>query len=165
MSSQIALFVRVGDMPILNPIGGANTGMFDHSLKMTCKEEVFPCGGGISTSTVALRVVKREGNGTQCPGVYLGHPVPGGYKYGDLALLVGGGLRIETIKYGLESRGTAQARTSSNSKLHTRNLVREGATKFRALNCLKKISSRKKNWSRVPDGCLTPRRTGCDCQS
>jgi hypothetical protein len=44
--------------------------------------------------------------GTQCPGVYLGHPVPGGYKYGDLALQVGGVSRIETIKYGVESRGT-----------------------------------------------------------
>jgi hypothetical protein len=39
------------------------------------------------------------------PGVYLGHPVPGGYKYGDLALQVGGVSRIETIKYDLESRG------------------------------------------------------------
>jgi hypothetical protein len=28
--------------------------------------------------------------GTQCLGVYLSHPVPGGYKYGDLALQVGG---------------------------------------------------------------------------
>jgi hypothetical protein len=27
---------------------------------------------------------------TQCPGVYLGHLVPGGYKYGNLALQVGG---------------------------------------------------------------------------
>jgi hypothetical protein len=36
----------------------------------------------------------------------LGHPVPGGYKYGDLALQVGGVSRIGTIKYGLESRGT-----------------------------------------------------------
>jgi hypothetical protein len=42
---------------------------------------------------------------TQFPGVYLGHPVPGGYKYRDLALL-GGVSRIGTIKYGLESRGT-----------------------------------------------------------
>jgi hypothetical protein len=25
---------------------------------------------------------------------------------------------------------------------------------------LKKISRRKKNWSRVPDGCLTPRQAG-----
>jgi hypothetical protein len=38
--------------------------------------------------------------------VYLGHPVSGGYKYGDLSLQVRGVSRIETIKYGLESRGT-----------------------------------------------------------
>jgi hypothetical protein len=53
-----------------------------------------------------------------------------GYKYGDLALQVGGISRIGTIKYGLEFRGTALARTSSNSKLQTRPLVREGATKI-----------------------------------
>jgi hypothetical protein len=34
------------------------------------------------------------------------HPIPGAYKYGDLALQVGGVSRIETIKYGFESRGT-----------------------------------------------------------
>jgi hypothetical protein len=71
---------------------------------------------------------------SQCPGVYLGHPVPGGFKYGDLALQVGGVSRIGTVKYGLESRGTdssgtALARTSSNSKLQIRPLVRESATK------------------------------------
>jgi hypothetical protein len=43
---------------------------------------------------------------TQCPEVYLGHAVPGGYKYRDLALLVGGVSGIGTIKYGIESRGT-----------------------------------------------------------
>jgi hypothetical protein len=56
-----------------------------------------------NTSTVALLVVRGDGKGTQCPGVYLGHPVPGGYKYGDLALQVGGVSRIGTIIYGLES--------------------------------------------------------------
>jgi hypothetical protein len=40
------------------------------------------------------------------PGVYLDHLVPGGYKYGDLALQVWGISRIGTIKYGLESRWT-----------------------------------------------------------
>jgi hypothetical protein len=65
----------------------------------------------------------------------VGHPVPGGYKYGDLVLQVGGVSRIGTIKYALESRGsqdssgTALARTSSNSKLQTRPVIREGATK------------------------------------
>jgi hypothetical protein len=42
---------------------------------------------------------------TQCPGVYLGHPVPGGDKYRNLALQFGGVSRIGTIKYGLESCG------------------------------------------------------------
>jgi hypothetical protein len=40
---------------------------------------------------------------------------------------------------------TAMARTSSNSKLQTRLLVREGATKQQTRECLKKISRRKKN--------------------
>jgi hypothetical protein len=32
-----------------------------------------------------LRVVRGNRKGTQSLGVHLGHPVPGGYKYGDLA--------------------------------------------------------------------------------
>jgi hypothetical protein len=54
-------------------------------------------------------------------------PYSWGYKYEDLALQVGEVSRTGTIKYGLESSGTALARTSSNSKLQTRPLVREGA--------------------------------------
>jgi hypothetical protein len=42
------------------------------------------------------------------------HSVPGGYKYGDLALQVGGVSTIGIITYGLESHGTQ---------------TREGATK------------------------------------
>jgi hypothetical protein len=41
---------------------------------------------GYNTSTVALRVVRSDRKGTQSPELYLGYPVPGGYKYGDLAL-------------------------------------------------------------------------------
>jgi hypothetical protein len=78
---------------------------------------------------VALRVVRGDRKGTQCPGVYLGHSVPEGYKYGDLAFQVGGVSRIGTIKYGLESHGTALVRTSGNSKLQTCPLIRKGATK------------------------------------
>jgi hypothetical protein len=33
-------------------------------------------------------------------------PVPGGYKYGDLVLQVGGSLESERVKYGHESRRT-----------------------------------------------------------
>jgi hypothetical protein len=47
-----------------------------------------------NTSTVARRVVGGDEKGTQCLGVKPGHPVPGGYKYGDLALQVGGVLNL-----------------------------------------------------------------------
>jgi hypothetical protein len=45
---------------------------------------------GSNTSTVKLRVVGGDEKGIQCLGVVSGHPVPGGYKYEDLALQVGG---------------------------------------------------------------------------
>jgi hypothetical protein len=87
------------------------------------------CEGGIEYR----RVVTGDGKETQYPGAYLGHSVPGGYKYGDLPLQVGGDSRIWTIKCGLSPTGLRPERdcageTSSNSKLHTRPLVREGAT-------------------------------------
>jgi hypothetical protein len=73
--------------------------------------------------------------GTQCPGVYRDHSVPGGCKYRDLALQVGGVSRIWKIKYGLESRRT-QTRAglhwqvpAATVKLQTSPLIREGATK------------------------------------
>jgi hypothetical protein len=44
---------------------------------------------GSNTSTLALRVIGGDEKGTQCLGVQLDHPVPGVYKYGDLALQVG----------------------------------------------------------------------------
>jgi hypothetical protein len=59
----------------------------------------------LDSQNSALLVVRADGMETQCPGVYLGHPVPGGYKYGDLAFQVGEVSRIGTIKYGIESRG------------------------------------------------------------
>jgi hypothetical protein len=61
---------------------------------------------GYNTSTVALRVVRGDKMGTQCSGVQLDHPVPGAYKYGDLALQVGG-VSDETVKYGREFCGTS----------------------------------------------------------
>jgi hypothetical protein len=45
---------------------------------------------GSNTSTVALRIVGGDEKGTQCPGVLLGHSVPGGYKCGNVALQIGG---------------------------------------------------------------------------
>jgi hypothetical protein len=47
-----------------------------------------------NTFTVALRVVGGDEKGTQCLGVYPGHPVPGEYKYGDVAHQVGGVLNL-----------------------------------------------------------------------
>jgi hypothetical protein len=44
---------------------------------------------GSNTATVALRVVEGDEKGTQFLRVYPGYPIPGGYKYGDLALQVG----------------------------------------------------------------------------
>jgi hypothetical protein len=58
--------------------------------------------------TVALRVRRSKGKGTQCPGVILGHLLPGGYEYGDLAFQVWRVSIIGTIKYGVESRGTRE---------------------------------------------------------
>jgi hypothetical protein len=52
---------------------------------------------GYNTSTIALGVVRCDIKRTQCLGVKLGHPVPGGYKYGDLAIQVGG-VSNETVK-------------------------------------------------------------------
>jgi hypothetical protein len=54
------------------------------------KEVGLPCEGGSNVSTVALRVVGGDEKGAQSLGLKLVHPVPGGYKYGDLALQVGG---------------------------------------------------------------------------
>jgi hypothetical protein len=53
--------------------------------------------------------------------------------------------------------GKAQKQLYSN--LQTSPLVREVATKLQTRNCLKEISRRKKNWSQVLDGRLTPGRT------
>jgi hypothetical protein len=65
-------------------------------------------------------------SGTQSPEVWLGHPVLGEYKYGDLALQVGW-VSNETVKYGHEFCGTLTQEWLL--KLQTRPLVREGATK------------------------------------
>jgi hypothetical protein len=54
---------------------------------------------------LALRVVRGDKKGTQFPEVYLGHTVPGGYKYENLALQVGG-VSDEAVKYGRDFCGT-----------------------------------------------------------
>jgi hypothetical protein len=52
-------------------------------------QPVFRVDAGSNNSTVALRVVGGDEKGTQCLGVQLDHPIPGGYKYGDLVLRLG----------------------------------------------------------------------------
>jgi hypothetical protein len=54
------------------------------------------------SSAVALRVVGGDRKGAQCLGLQVGHPVPGVYKYSDLALQVGG-VSDETVIYGYGS--------------------------------------------------------------
>jgi hypothetical protein len=63
---------------------------------------------------------------------------------------------------GLRPRNdcSGKAQKQLYSKLQTCPLVREGASKQYTRNCLKEISKRKKNWSWVPDGRLTPRQIG-----
>jgi hypothetical protein len=48
---------------------------------------VSPCGGGLLTSTVTLRIEEGDEKGTRClGGVQLDDPVTGGHKYRDLGL-------------------------------------------------------------------------------
>jgi hypothetical protein len=73
----------------------------------------------------------------------LGDPVPGGYKYGDVAIQVWGSLKFDS-----DSRMTALSRPSNNSKLQTHPFFREGVPLQRARNCLTVI----KMWTAwVPD--------------
>jgi hypothetical protein len=107
----------------------------------------FPCEGGLEYLHRSPTGRKRRRKGNPVPSAQC-HAVPGGYKYGDLALQVGGVSRIGTIKYGLESRGTqTRARLRWRGPAATVN-YRPVLSSERALqtrNCLKKISRRKKN--------------------
>jgi hypothetical protein len=96
--------------------------------------------------------------GTREPSAQV-QPVSGGYKYRDLALQFGGVSRIGKIKYGLESLGT-QTRPGLRWRGPAATLTyRPVLSSERALqNNKPAISRRKKNWSRVPYGCLTPKR-------
>jgi hypothetical protein len=92
--------------------------------------QLFPCGVELEYLHCSPASGKRRQKGNPVPGGISGcHPV-------ILALQVGGVLRIGTIKYGIESLGT-----QNRAGLRWRG---PAATV---------------NWSRVPDGCLTPRRT------
>jgi hypothetical protein len=97
---------------------------------MVCESRVEAVS---DTSTVALRVVGGDEKGTQCLGVQLGRPVPGGYKYDDLALQVGESRICDSkmwprVQRESDLRMTALARTRSNCKRQTHLLVREDVT-------------------------------------
>jgi hypothetical protein len=64
----------------------------------------FSCGGGIEYFHRSPSSRKRLRKGNPVPGVYLGHPVPGGYKYRNLAFQAGGISRIGTIKWETQTR-------------------------------------------------------------
>jgi hypothetical protein len=124
----------------------------------------------ISHSRIITVDVRGDGKGTQYLGVYLGHPVPGGYKYGDLALQVWEVSKIGAIKYGLESRGTQirealRWRGPAATVNYRPVLSSERALQITNHNCLKTISRRKKlvadpRW--VPD---TKMDWPTDCRS
>jgi hypothetical protein len=59
-----------------------------------------------------------------------------------------------------KSECSSKAQKQLYNKLQTRPLVREGATKITNPQLSKGNFKEKKNWSRVPDGRLTPRQTG-----
>jgi hypothetical protein len=70
--------------------------------------------------------------------------------------------RPDLLSEGADPSGTALAKTSSNSKLQTHPRHRE-RYKIENRNCLKENLKEKENWSRVPDGRLTPRLiVGCN---
>jgi hypothetical protein len=71
-----------------------------------------------------FRVVRGNKKGTQCPGVQLGHPVAGRYKYGNLTLQVWGA-SDETPKYGYGFCATRIVKWLY-SKLQTHPIVKEG---------------------------------------
>jgi hypothetical protein len=75
-------------------------------LLLCLARAVYPCGDGLEYLHRSLASRKRRQKGNPVPGVQLGHPVPGGYKYWDLALQIWG-ISDETVKYGREFCGTS----------------------------------------------------------
>jgi hypothetical protein len=76
-------------------------------------------GHKLAARIEALRDIGGDEKGTQCLGVKLGHPVPRGHEYGDLALQVEGVSNLRQLNMvmspaGLGPEMTALARTSIN---------------------------------------------------
>jgi hypothetical protein len=88
-------------------------------------------------------------------------------NYMNLALLFGGVSQIGTIKYAHESRGTElwemlRWRWPAKKLETTDPTSRQRGRPTSTNRQLSKNNEREKgrNWSLVPDGCLTPRQTG-----
>jgi hypothetical protein len=95
-----------------------------------------------------------------------GNPVPGGYKWGDLAFLVEGVSNLRQyiwswVPRDSDPRMTALVWASSSCKRHTRPLVRDGAPHQQTRNSLTMIKTQ--SWAL--DGCLTPRQSASSLQS
>jgi hypothetical protein len=93
----------------------------------------------------------------------MGHPVSGGYKYGDMALQVVG-VSNETVKYGREF-----CWTSTRERLFWQGPEAIVQVNYRPVFSSEKVPHIKKPaivrqktkiWSWAPDGFPTPRQTG-----
>jgi hypothetical protein len=92
-----------------------------------------PCGGGIEYLHRRPASHGRRRKGKQCLGVWPGHPTPGGYKYGDLALQVGeyriwGSKTWSWFPIKSDLIITGLARANRNCKRQARPLVTEDIT-------------------------------------
>jgi hypothetical protein len=94
---------------------------------------------GSNASTIALRVVRGNEKRTQCLGVKLGHPVPGGNKYGDLVLQVEGISNLRLLNMVMRPAGLKSVNVFAG---------KEHAPYQQAHNCL----AITKIWSWAPDG-------------
>jgi hypothetical protein len=80
----------------------------------------------VNNHVVTLGPVRADEKGKHCPGLQLGHPVPGGYKYGDLALQVGS-LNWDNNIYLQVLRDCDRAVIDVYCNIQASTLVREGA--------------------------------------
>jgi hypothetical protein len=90
------------------------------------------------------------------------YPAPGGNKYRNLSLQVRGVSKIDIIRYAWDSRSEKNCAGDAQQKLKTTDLASRQRGRLTSTNPQLKIikERRRKNWSQVPDGCLTPGQTG-----
>jgi hypothetical protein len=126
----------------------------------------FPCGRGIEYLHLCLENRKRQRKENPVPGVYLGHPVPVGYKYGGPGPPGWGSLKNwdnkiwSWVPQDWDPRETELARPAAKVNYRPVLSSERDLQYNKPPNCPKKISRWKKNWLRVPDDCMSPRRTG-----